>query len=161
VTHLRWKHVLLDQASSQYSYNLDLLFWGKPGDGCLQHTTDSCVIDGNEAGVVEECDGAHNELAVHAIRDTAVAGNAVPKIFDLESTLQARSKETAERCDQGCKRGEDKNMEVKRFEGVRVADRRETRGNKGNDIGLLGEYRVHSAFQTREKICAKVLHNVS
>lgn len=122
MTHLGGKHVLLHQAPSEDPDNFHLLFGGESGDGRLQNTADGCVVDGNEAGIIEKGDCAHDELAIHAIRDTAVAGNAIAKVFDLEGALQSRGEEAAKRCDQGRKSGKNQDVEVKRPEDVCVAD---------------------------------------
>jgi hypothetical protein len=42
-----------------------------------------------------------NVLAIHSICHAAMSGNAVPKVLDVESTLETRSKKATKWCDQG------------------------------------------------------------
>lgn len=41
-------------------------------------------------------------LAIHPISKTSVPGNAVTKVFEIESALEARCEETTEWCGQRC-----------------------------------------------------------
>lgn len=118
------------------------------------------MVDGNEAGVVEEGDGAHDELAVHAVRHATVTGNAVTKVLDLESALETGCEEATERCDPGSKGSQDEGVEVERLERVRVADR-ETWRDEGNDVCSRSENWVGCAFQAGPDVCAEILRVVS
>lgn len=113
---------MVHQVLAQYPDNLYLFFRGETGDSGLQHTADACVIGGNEAGVVEEGNGAHDELTVHAIRHAAMTGNTVAEIFNLEGALQSRCKETAERRNEGSKSSQRENVKLNRLDVVRVGN---------------------------------------
>lgn len=41
-----------------------------------------------------------------------MAGDTVSKVFDVESSLEAGGEEAAERCNEGCKAGQDQEMEL-------------------------------------------------
>ena len=58
------------------------------------------MVDGDESVVVHVGEETHDELAVHTVGDTAVTGNRVTKILDLESALQTRGEETSKGSDQ-------------------------------------------------------------
>lgn len=82
---------------------LDLLLRAQTGDGLLNHSADAGLVHRDEALVVHEGKEAHDELAIHAVSDAAVAGNRVAKVFDVKGALKAGGEEAAEGSD---KRGE-------------------------------------------------------
>lgn len=51
-------------------------------------------------------------MAVHAIGNSTVAGDAVPKIFDLEGPFETRCKEAAKGSDEGSEGGEDHDVKL-------------------------------------------------
>ena len=51
-------------------------------------------------------------LAIHSVGHAAVSWDAVTKIFDIESTLETRSKEAPKRCDQRSKACHKQEMEM-------------------------------------------------
>lgn len=60
-----------------------------------------------DKGVDEQIgEHAHDELAVHAVRDSAMAGDDVCKVLDVEGALYAAGKEPAERGYEGGEGGE-------------------------------------------------------
>lgn len=74
------------------------------------------MVNSNEARIVEEGNGSHNELAVHAVRHSAVARNGVAKVFNLEGALETRGEEASEGCNKGCKCSEDEDVKLDRHD---------------------------------------------
>lgn len=64
--------------------------------------------------VIHVGEETHDKLAVHAIGDSAVSRDGVTKVFDLESTFEARSEEAAKGCDQRGESGENEDMPLNR-----------------------------------------------
>jgi len=85
---LRAQLTLIDQVFGQQSHDLNLLFRREGRDSRLDHTSRACAIDGDEALVVHESEEPHDELAIHAISHTAVSGNRIAKVLNVEGTLQ-------------------------------------------------------------------------
>lgn len=71
----------------------------------------------DEAGDVHIDKGGHQVLAVEAIDNTAVAGNNVAKVLDLEGPLEATGKEAAKGANDGAEERQRKRMQDK---GIRV-----------------------------------------
>lgn len=80
--------------------NFHLLLVGKSSNGRLNHTADSCVVDSNKTRVVEECNGSHDELAVHAVSHTAMSRDGIAEVLDFECSLQPRGEEATEWCNE-------------------------------------------------------------
>ena len=93
-------------------YDLDLLLGRQALYGDLYDAAHACLVYGDEALVVHEGEEAHDELAVHAVRDAPVAGNGFAEVLDLEGAFQPGSEETAEGCDERSKGGEDEGVEL-------------------------------------------------
>lgn len=72
-------------------------------------------MNGNEALIVHECQCSHDELAIHTVGNTAVAGDGVAKVLDMERPLDSRGEEAAERGNQRSERGQDEDMELQRL----------------------------------------------
>ena len=87
--YLGRNNILVYQVSAKNLDHLHLLFSSQPCNSSFKNTTNAGLVDGNEAGVVHKGNGAHDELAVHAVRHASVARNRVAKVLDFESTLQA------------------------------------------------------------------------
>ncbi len=49
--------------------------------------------------VVDVDEETHKQLAVHAVREAAMARNKRAKVLDLECAFEARGEETAKGCD--------------------------------------------------------------
>lgn len=105
---------------------LNLLIGSQAGNGRLENSPQVDLVDRNEGVVIHVGEEAHDELAIHAVGDAAVAGDRVAKVLDLEGALETRGKETTEWGNQGRKRGQDESMEL--------------HGSKGDGpVGLLRE----------------------
>lgn len=113
---------------AQPPHNLNLLFGRQAIDGSLNNSTNAGLMHGNEARIVHEGNGAHDELAVHAVGHAAVAGNRVAKILDLKGALQAGGEEAAKGRDQRSKSGENKNVELHGLD-----------GDAGGQVDALGQ----------------------
>lgn len=59
-------------------------------------------------------------LAVHAVSHATVAGDAVPEVLDVESTLETGREEATEGRDQGSEAGEHEDVQLVRSVGDRV-----------------------------------------
>ena len=68
----------------------------------------------HERRVVHEREQSHQELAIHAVEETAVAGERVAKVFDAGGALEARREEAAEGSDERRERGEDDRVQLER-----------------------------------------------
>ena len=60
---------------------------------------------------VDVDEGGHQELAVKPVHDPPVAGNDVPKVLDLEGSLEARGKEAAKWSNNGSKEGHEESVD--------------------------------------------------
>lgn len=132
---------------------LHLLFKGKSCDSRLDYSTKGDFVNRNEAVVVHVCKESHNKLAVHTIRNAAMPRNRIAKVFDLESTFEARGKEATERSN---KRGESSEYEdvnlhwchVKGFH-IRKPDWKVVEVRYEDGVGYT--------LKASENICTKVL----
>lgn len=91
---------LVVQIFREAADNIELLINGQAVDGGLNDITNARLVDGNEAVVVHESEETHDELAVHTVSNTTVAGDRLAKVLDLERALQTRGKESTERSDE-------------------------------------------------------------
>ena len=66
----------------------------------------------DEPLIVHKCEEAHDELAVHTVRNTTVARDRVAKVLDVEGTLEARSKEPSKRRDERRECGQHEDMKL-------------------------------------------------
>ena len=89
----------------------------QPSRHNLQHLVEIDLGLRNERVVVDVGEEAHDELAVHAIGNTAMARNRVAKVFDLERALKTRSKEATERRNQRSERGPKEGVDLHRRHG--------------------------------------------
>lgn len=100
------------QIFAQPLHHLNLLLDCQACNGRLNHPTHRGLVHGNKTLVIHECKESHDELAVHAISDSAVAWDAIPKIFDLEGPFETRGEEAAEGSDEGSEGSEDHDVEL-------------------------------------------------
>ena len=91
---------------------LHLLFHGKASDGCLDNSAEGYFVHCNEAVVVHVCKEAHDKLAIHAISDSTMPWDRIPKVLNFEGTLETRGKEAAEWCDKGGESSKNENMNL-------------------------------------------------
>ena len=75
------------QVLAQALDDLHLLLVVQARDRELHHTAHARLVHRDEALVVHVGEEAHDELAVHAIGDAAVAGDAVAEVFDLKGAF--------------------------------------------------------------------------
>jgi hypothetical protein len=87
------------------------MFWKK--NLCFKEKEDG--FEGRKVERGEE--GYHDKLTVHAICHTAVTGDTVSEILDLESSFQTAGKEPTEGSDKRGKCREDEDMELNRSDG--------------------------------------------
>ena len=83
----------------QASNDIELLLDRQARDRCLDDGAHASVIDSYEALIIHICKYSHNELTVHAVRNTAMSWNTITEIFNLEGALEARSEKSTEGCD--------------------------------------------------------------
>ena len=86
-THFLAKSSLIEQVFTQTPYDLHLLLCAQPCDGRLNDGAYACLVYRNKTLVIHEGEEAHDELAVHAVSDTSMPGNALAEILDLEGSL--------------------------------------------------------------------------
>ena len=124
-------------------------------DRHLNHPAHALSIHSDEALIVHEGEEAHDELAIHAVRDTAVTRDGLAKVFDFEGAFEAGGEETAEGRDQGGEGREDEDVELHRGDVEGVGVEREEEG--GECVGLRDEDGVGGAGEAGEDVCAEVL----
>lgn len=98
-------------------HKLNLLLGGQACNGRLENGADVDLVNGDEAVVVHVGEETHDELAIHAIGNTAVAGDGVTKVLDLKGALQAGGKEATKGGNEGGKGGEIESMDLNRSKG--------------------------------------------
>lgn len=119
------------------------------------------MVHSDKGVVVDVCEEAHDELAIHAVGDTAVTGDRVAEVLELKCPLETRGKEAAEGGDEGSKGGEDQGVELHGLEGNgegRVVGKEE---ELGEGVFVGDEDGVRIAFEAGEDVRAKVLDRVS
>lgn len=79
---------------------LKLFVNSQPIDSDLDHIANGGLVYSYEAVVVHESEETHDELAVHAVSDTAMAWDRLAKVLDFECAFQARGKKATERSDE-------------------------------------------------------------
>lgn len=97
------------------------LLLGRQGRKRRQDLRRRRVDFAHERRVVHEREQSHQELAIHAVEETAVAGERVAKVFDAGGALEARREEAAEGSDERRERGEDDRVQLE----WRIWDRRD------------------------------------
>lgn len=95
-THLIRYNTLIMQILPQSLHNLKLLLDCQSCDCGLNHTAHASRVHGDETMVIHKDEQAHRKLAVHAIRDAAMAGNGLAEVLDLEGALEAGGEEATE-----------------------------------------------------------------
>ena len=142
---------------AQAPNNLHLLLWRQAGDGHFDDATDRGLVGSNEALVVHKGQRAHDELAVHAVGDAAVAWDRVAKVLDLEGSLDARRKKAAERRHQRRKSGENENVQLHGLDVDCARDVAPVWRHKRQRVSVLEEHRVRSTFEAGQEIRTKVV----
>lgn len=136
---------------------LNLLLDGQAVDGRLQHGAQLDLVRGDEGVVVQVREEAHDELAVHAVRHAAVAGDGVAKVLDLEGALEARGEEAAKGGDERGKGGEVEGVQVEGRKGDGEAGLDGEERDLGHLVGVREEDGVYGAFEAGEDVGAEVL----
>ena len=107
----------------------------------------------DETLIIHEGEKAHNELAIHAIGDAAVARDGLAEVFDFESTFEAGSEEAAEGRDERGEGCEDKNVELHGRDEDDAVDLRPG----GEVVGSGKEHGVRGAGEAGEDVGTEVL----
>ena len=128
----------------------------------LNHISDTRFVHGNKALIVHESEETHDELAVHSVSDSTVAGNGFAEILDFKGAFETACEEAAEGSDERSKGCEGENVELHGgyMDGGGDVER-EGEGDVGeeggNVVGVRNKDWVGSAFETSKDVCAKVL----
>lgn len=117
VTHLLGHDALVSKVLAQALHKVNLFLGGQAGNGRLQDAAHADVVDDDERVVVDVGKESHDELAVHAIGDAAVARNRVAKVLDLESALETGCEEAAKGGNERRKSGKNQGVELDRSKG--------------------------------------------
>ena len=80
-------------------HQVHLLFWAQASDCSFDDASKRHLVDRDEAVIVHVGKETHDELTIHAISHTAMTGDGITKVLDLESPLDSRCKETTEGSD--------------------------------------------------------------
>ena len=150
----RWDLSFHDEIFHQSFQNFDLILRRKSLHCHFEHPSYAGLIFRDKALIIDKREEAHDELAIHAVRDTAMTWDRFTKVFDFEGTFQAGGKETTEGSDQRGKCCEDEDVELHRSDviGMRF---REDGGRKG--VRARDENGVRTAGEAGEDIRAKIL----
>lgn len=103
-------------------------------------------IHGNKTLVIHKGEQTHDELAIHAVGDAAMARDGFAKVFNFEGPFETRGEEAAKGGDEGGKSGEDEDVHLHRGDGdggccegdgvqSRDEDRVGVAGKAGKDVG--------------------------
>lgn len=141
---------------AQNSDHIHLFLVRETSDGGFNDPADGVMIDSDKTRIVEEGDGAHDELAVHAVCHASMAGNGVAKVLDLECSFQSRGKESTKGCDERGKGSENKNVELYGHD-VECPRNRKTGGHEGESVVPGQKDRIRLALETRPNVGTKVL----
>ena len=123
----------------QVAHELELLINCEARDDRLQHRADRDMVCADERRVIHVCEHAHQKplspishsdasemmryrdaLAIHTIRHTAVAGDRVSEVLDVECALEARSEEAAEGRDERGEASKDNKVDLEGRVGDRI-----------------------------------------
>lgn len=123
-------------------------------DGRLDDVADIRLVDCDEAVEVHKGKEAHDELAIHTVRDTAMARDRLAEILDLERPLESGGEEPAERSDERCEAGKNQDVELHRLD----VDRFIQAGPLGEIVRLSDKGGIRRALQSRQNIRAEVVN---
>lgn len=112
MTYALRNNALVDEMLADAFDQLHLLVWSEPCDGCFDDASQRHFVQCDETVIIHVGEKAHDELAIHAVSDTAVSGDRIAEIFDLESAFKTRGKETTERSDEGCESGKSEDVNL-------------------------------------------------
>ena len=146
---------MINQILRQPPHDLYLLLTTQPLNRDLNHAAHARIMHRHEALIIHEGEHAHDELAVHAIRDASVARDGLAEVLDLESALEARGEEAAEGRDQRGKSREDEDVELDGLDGDGAG--RGEWGPGGESVSAGQEDGVGRATEAGEDVCAEVL----
>lgn len=112
---------------------------------------------GDKGLVIYESEETHDELTIHPVRHSTMAGDGIAKVLDLEGAFEARCKEAAEGRDERGEGGEDHGVELHRLpgEGEGGALGQEEQVRQG--IGVRQEGGVRLALEAGEDVGAEVV----
>lgn len=133
----------------ELSEDLMLVGEGEGVDG-VKDSLDISVGRTDESGIVDIDEESNEELAVHAISDTSVAGDELVKVLLLEGALHGRGEESTEGGDDGSKETNDDSVELDGHE-VQVANESGKRELEGQNLrhGLRREERTNGTSSRR------------
>lgn len=138
--------------------HFNLLLGRETGDSGLDDGADAGLVDGDERLEIHKCKEAHDELAIHPIRHSAVSGYRVAKVLDVERALQTRGEETAERRDQAGERAHHQDVELQRGYGDSRRQKRPIWRDERDIVSPWGEHGVRLAFQAGENVRSEVVN---
>ena len=121
-THFGTHNALVIQILSHSPHHFHLLLHRQPLNRILNHPSHRRLVHGDKTLVIHEREKAHDELAIHAVCDAAVSGDAVPEILDLECPFQPGGEESAKGGDERCERCKDHDVELHRRDPEGVVD---------------------------------------
>jgi hypothetical protein len=144
---------LIDQMFPQPLDQFHLLLRTEAGDRHLDDTAQRNLIHSDEAVVVHICEETHDKLAVHPVGNTAMSGNRITEILDLERAFETGGKEPAEGCDKRCECGEDEDMHLHRCHGEGL----HVRKPDGEAVSVGDKDGVRVALETGPDVCSEIL----
>lgn len=112
ITNLLGHDPLIEQILGQPPHDLDLLLVSQARNGRLDDAPHTRLVDGDKTLIIHEGEEAHDELAIHAVGDAAVARDGLAEVFDFEGPFEAGGEEAAEGRDERGEGCEDENVEL-------------------------------------------------
>ena len=110
-------------------------------------------MHGDETLIIHEGEEAHDELAIHAIGDAAVARDGLAEVLDFEGAFEARGEEAAKGRDERGEGCEDEDVELHGGDEDGAVDLRPG----GVMVGSGEYYGVGCAGEAGEDVGAEVL----
>lgn len=158
VFFLRRNKPLLLGPGQEQPHKLLLLLSGKRVDERVEQRLHLGHVVGHKRLVVQVREEAHEELAVHSVRDSSVSGDGISKVLDLEGSLESRGKEASKGSHQRGKRRQNADVEVDRGgrEGGLVGELSEELG--GDGVVLGDKDGVGDTSQVRKQVGSHILH---
>ena len=138
-------------------HEFHLFFRAQSCDSRFNDTTQRHFVNGDEAVIVHIRKEAHNELAIHSIRNSTMTWNGVAEVLNLEGTLETRCEETTKRGDEGRKGSKNKDVDLHWSHRERLGEWEPN----WKVVGTRKEHRVWSALEASPDVRAQILILVS
>ena len=138
---------VIHQIPSHALKKLNLFLGRQACYGHFHDTAEADSVQSDEGVVVHVRKEAHDELAVHAVRNAAVTGDRMTEILNLEGPFQTRREETSKGRNQRCKCSQDHGVELhRRYRNAQVGVARRQEEKVWQSVLASNEDGVRGAF---------------